>query len=68
MTREFFIEINIPDIVATFENGGRLIKGPFLWIYERDGKSSIAKEPDVAVKGAEGDGIGIFVWKGGENL
>lgn len=32
------------------------------------GKSSIAKEPDMAVKGAEGDGIGIFVWKEGENL
>lgn len=66
MIPEFFIENVSPDITATFANGGRLIKGEVLWTYERDGRSAVAIDPEVAVKGAEGDGRGIQVWNGGE--
>lgn len=66
MNAEFFIEINTPDVRATFANGGRLVRGEVFWTYERDGRSAVAKEPEIAIKGAEGYGEGIEVWKGGE--
>lgn len=62
-----FIEQNMgPEITAIFTDGGILVREVDIWKYERDGKSSIALEPEMAVKGAEGYGLGIEIWKGGE--
>lgn len=70
MTKEFFIELNTPDIRASFANGGELRKGQVLWSYERDSKSAIAREPEMAVIGAEGDFRGKVIWnsEGGDWL
>lgn len=69
MISEFFIEKVIPDVTAIFANGGRLEKSGVLWVYERDGKSSLAREPEVAITGAEGIGKGMMIWnsEGGES-
>lgn len=68
MTPEFFIEDIVPDVTAIFANGGRLERSGVLWAYENGGKSSVAREPEVAVVSAEGIGKGIMIWnsEGGE--
>jgi hypothetical protein len=54
MTQEFFIQKQTPDITATFVGGGVLAKSGEIWTYERDGRMCNAREPEVALKGAEG--------------
>jgi hypothetical protein len=65
MTEGFFIEQDFgPSVTAFFAEGGVLEPRGDVWIYERDGRSSVATDPYFAVIGAEGNGKGILVWNG----
>ncbi len=63
MTEGFFIENSRPDVIVRFAEGGVLQSG-VIWIYERDGGVAFARDPELAVRGVEGDGRAGEVWKG----
>ena len=64
MTEGFFIELPESDVVANFANGGRLVRETVLLTYQRDEAISFALDPELAVRGVEGDGRASGVWKG----